>query len=324
MDIIRKEGKGIFIAVGLGLIAYFFSGFLGFNSLMGGLLLGMLLGNIFNIPAQFQSGISFTSSKLFETSLLFLAFSIDFGQVSQLGWKSFAGIAALVLGMVVVTIFLAKKLNCPSSTGWLIGFGTAICGSSAIAALAPSVNPTKEDVAISMAVVNLYGALGMLLLPLTFCYLNVSCVSQALIIGGGLHSVGNVAGAAYSLGTEVGSVAITIKLARVAMLSPALVLFNFWINKEKALHWKEHLKLPWYVWAFVLISIMVSLVAIPSNILNGMELTGKLILTIAMVAIGLRVSFKTLYTSGKKGLGFGLLIFVIQLVVLFAFSYWVG
>ncbi|HRD54449.1 MAG TPA: putative sulfate exporter family transporter, partial [Flavobacteriales bacterium] len=77
--------------------------------------------------------------------------------------------------------------------------------------------------------------------------------------------------------------------------------------------WREHIRLPWYLWGFIAITVLTSLVQLPPALLAAMDTAGKLALTIALAAIGLKVSFRELYFSGRKGLVFGLLVFVIQL-----------
>lgn len=318
MKVLLQEYKGILLSTVIGLIAYFSADYLGttLGSILFALLLGMLIGNVIRVPVAFQSGIDFTSGKLLELSILFLAFSINYKHIAQLGPISFTIIAVVVFLLLGITYFLANTRICPTSSGWLIGFGTTICGSSAIAALAPSITKNKEDVAISMAVVNLFGSIGMIALPLILQSFDLSTAQMGLLLGGGLHSVGNVAGAAYAINNDVGVAAITIKLARVALLSPALIFFNYMVNRKNVSNWKEHFRLPWYLWCFIVISILISFINLPANILASMDTTGKIILTIAMAAIGLKVSFEQLFTSGKRGLGFGLIIFLILIFLL--------
>ncbi|MCG9880522.1 MAG: putative sulfate exporter family transporter [Bacteroidia bacterium] len=315
---IQKEYKGFLLSWAIGLAAYFLSHYTPhwLNGILLALMLGMLIGNFVKIPQDFQSGISFTSSKLLELSILFIAFGINYAHVAALGTLSFTAIAIIVLLMLIITFYLANKVNCPGSTGWLVGFGTAICGSSAIAALAPSVSKKSDDVAIAMAVVNLFGSIGMLVLPFILSGLNLNTQELGLLIGGGLHSVGNVAGAGYSMSKEIGDTAITVKLARVALLSPALIFFNYLVNKNEMSGWKSYFKLPWYLWGFIIISIISSYITLPAAFLSFIDFLGKIVLIIAMAAIGLKVSFKQMFQSGQKGLSFGLLIFVIQLTLL--------
>ena len=236
---LKKEFKGIILATVIGLLGYFISSFLpsSFNSILMALLLGMIVGNFIKIPGDFQSGIGFTSSKLLELSILFLAFSINYKHIAALGVMSFSAILIMVVIMLLLSYYLAIKVKCPGSTGWLVGFGTTICGSSAIAALAPTVTKNKDDVGISMAVVNLFGSIGMIVMPFILLKLNFTTQQMGLLIGGTLHSVGNVVGAGYTISNEVGEAAITIKLARVALLSPALIFFNYLVNRHQAAHW---------------------------------------------------------------------------------------
>jgi uncharacterized integral membrane protein (TIGR00698 family) len=313
-----REYKGIALSVAIGVLAFFISDVLPstLNSILLALLLGMFVGNSIKLPQTFQAGIGLTSSKLLEFSILFLAFSINYAHIAEIGATSFSIVVVLVLLMLLITYYLSNKFKCPGSTGWLIGFGTSICGSSAIAALAPGVSKNKEDVGIAMAVVNLFGSIGMILMPMALLEYNLSANHMGLLLGGTLHSVGNVAGSAYSISNEVGEVAITVKLARVALLSPALIFFNVLVNRNTAKRWTDYFILPWYLWSFIGITVLSSFVHFPLGFLKTMESSGKLILTISMAAIGLRVSFKELFQSGKKGLMFGLIIFLVQISLL--------
>ena len=313
---ISKElTKGVFFTTLIAslalLTAHYFTFF---NSILLGLLFGILVGNLFSIKNEFQSGISFVSSKGLELSILFLAFGINYTHMGKLGWESFLIVGLTVFIVLIATVFLAKKMNCPSSVGWLVGFGTAICGSSAIAALAPSINKNKEDVGVAMAVINLYGVLGMLILPMLLNVFALSTLESSLILGGTLHSVGNVAGAAFSLTPEIGEQSLTIKLARVALLSPGLIFFSYLTQRNTRKNWKEYFQLPWYLWGFIAITIFVSFVTLSKELIDLASVLGRILLTFAMVAIGLKVSFASLIQSGKRGLVFGLLLFIIQIV----------
>lgn len=294
------------------------------NGIVLALLLGMVVGNGLRLPAALQPGIGYTSSRLLELSVIFLAFGIHYGHIAALGAEAFTIMAVVVLGMVLLTYRLAQVVRCPGSTGWLVGFGTAICGSSAIAALAPRVARNNEDVGIAMAVVNLFGSLGMVVLPLVLAGRGLTDAQLGLLIGGTLHSVGNVVGAGYALSDGVGEAATTIKLARVALLSPSLILFNYLVHRHEARNWREHMRLPWYLWGFLGITLLGSVVALPAALLDAMGTAGKLALTIALAAIGLKVGFRELLTSGRKGLGFGLLVFVLQVALVAALLWAVG
>ncbi|MCF8202804.1 MAG: putative sulfate exporter family transporter [Crocinitomicaceae bacterium] len=313
----RTKLPGISLAVGLGLTAIFLSAltpsFL--NSYLLALLVGMILAPSVNKVPQLDTGISLSSAKMLEWSVVLLAFSIDYKAIGAIGATDFAIIIIVVLVVLVATYYLSKVLSCPGKTGWLVGFGTAICGSSAIAALAPKIKANKEDVAISLASVNLLGSLAMVLLPFVFEFYPLLEKEMAFLIGASLHSVGNVAGAGFSVSEEVGQLALVYKMARVALLSPAL-LFMVWLDSRKSNEQKFRFQLPWYLIVFIAVSIFVSFFPLPAFLLKGSETIGKIILTIAMAAIGLKVDVFRLLKAGQRGLVFALVVFVLQIGLL--------
>jgi uncharacterized integral membrane protein (TIGR00698 family) len=317
----RTKFPGILLAVSLGLAAIFLADFTPsfLNSYLLALLIGMLLAPQVNKISQLDAGISLSSSKLLEWSVVLLAFSIDYKAIGAIGAKDFAVIIIVVLVVLVATYYLSKVLSCPGKTGWLVGFGTAICGSSAIAALAPKIKANKEDVAISLASVNLLGSLAMVLLPFVFEFYPLLEKEMAFLIGASLHSVGNVAGAGFSVSEEVGQLALVYKMARVALLSPAL-LFMVWLDSRKSNEQKFRFQLPWYLIVFIAVSILVSFFPLPALLLKGSETIGKFILTIAMAAIGLKVDVFRLLKAGQRGLVFALIVFVLQISLLLFFK----
>ena len=309
---------GLSITIAIGILAIFIHPFIPIKlgSVIVSLLMGIIIGNIFKLPSNSDSGIKFSSSSLLEVSIVFLAFGISYSEIAKLGSTSFIGISVVVVLLLITTYFLAKYFKCPSNTGFLVGFGTTICGSAAIAALTPSLKDSKkEDVAIALAVVNLLGTIGMVLMPAILQNFELNNAQSALLIGGGLHSVGNVAGAAFAMGPEIGEAALTVKLSRVALLTPALIFFNLLVNRGEG-NWTQRLKLPWYIIAFIGITIFNSLMAIPVNWIKILENLGHYILTLAMAGIGLQVSFKKLLQAGKRGIRFGVAIFAVQILLL--------
>ncbi len=321
---IKDHLKGIILSTVLASLALFLSSiFKSINPMLFGLLIGIILGNFVKIPNEYNTGIQYTSGKMLEMSLLFLAIGINFTHINKIGASSFIFLSLAVLMILVISLVFTKKFNHGNYDGYLVGFGSAICGSSAIAAVAPTIKAEKSDVAISLAVVNLLGTVGMIVLPEILHYLNVSELRSGFILGGGLHSVANVSGAGFAMGEETARYAITIKLARVALLSPALILYSYFIKKDSVKNWKEHFKLPWYVWSFIIISTFASFVAIDPNIIKQSENIGKIILTIAMVAIGLKISIKTLFNTGKKSILFGTGLFILFVLILSVFSMYI-
>jgi uncharacterized integral membrane protein (TIGR00698 family) len=302
---------GILIPIGIALIGFAVAKLSGINVILGSLILGIVFGNIFKFPQKYEPGIKKASGFVLELAIVFMAFSINYKSLLALGWELIVILIATVSFVIFITLFLAKKFKCPGSTGWLVGFGTAICGSSAIASLAPLVTKDKNDVGLALAVVNILGLLGMIVLPYAGKYW-LNDMDLATIIGASLHSAGNVAGAGFVVNETVGELAITVKMGRIALLTPALFVFQWFVGKQQT-EVKTSFKLPWYLISFIVISIMVSLVPMNQMILDLSKFIATALLAIAMAAIGLKMNLAQITKAGRKGLMFGVVIFVLQL-----------
>ena len=311
--------KGIAFSVIIGSIALIVAPYIPMvNGIVLALLLGILISNLISLPKSWEKGITFSSKTILETAIIFLGFGISFSDISNLGWEIAAILIITILIVLVATLYLSKIFTCRTSTGYLVGFGTAICGSSAIAAIAPKIATNKKDAGIAIAVVNLLGLIGMVTYPLLLSD-ELLFDKAALIIGATLHGVSNVAGAGFAMDELTGDLAITIKLGRVALLAPAMIFFNFLINRKAS--FSENLKLPFYIIGFIIATTIVSIFDIPAEYISGLRWIGKALLTISMAAIGLNIHLNHLYNEGKAALGFGAVIFVIMITVVITLSY---
>lgn len=295
-----------------------------FNAVLWALLLGVTLGNVRKPGGRFLDGINFGGKQILNLSVVFLGFDVSTRQIGELGWTMLGILVLTVLLVITLAFLLARKFRCPTTTGWLVGFGTAICGSSAIAALSGSIKANKEDVGISLAVVNLLGLAGMLLWPVVLPFLEQSPQWAGALIGGTLHGVGNVAGAGYAVSDEVGQLSLTVKLGRVALLAPALLFYSWLINRKSSrFSW---LVLPYYIWGFMAVVALTSLAPVPDTLISTGKLIGKILLTLAMAAIGMKISLGTLFQTGRIAMGFGVLLYVLQTGVmagiLWALGWW--
>ncbi len=315
----KNSLSGILFSTFIGMVAFLAADYVPMaNSIVLALLFGIIIANIIPLPQKLSPGVKFSSKNLLEIAIIFLGFGISFQDIANLGWGIVGILVTTIIVVLLATLYLSNLFSCRASTGYLVGFGTAICGSSAIAALAPKIAEDKNQAGIAIAVVNLMGLIGMVILPLVF---NSEMLfdTAALLIGGTLHGVSNVAGAGYAMGEVVGDLAITIKLGRVALLAPALIFFNFLINKSAS--FKENLKLPYYIIGFILATATVTFFTVPPDLINTFRIIGKVLLTISMAAIGLNIKFSQLYQEGRIAMGFGAVIFAIQILVVGIFAF---
>lgn len=315
--LIHKEG--ILLSIVLGLFSFILAFFFPFlNAILFGFMLGVLIGNFYNFNIKYKKGISFSATKMLEFSVVLLAFGISFHQIANLGIKHFLLLFFSIVIFVTVLFLSFKLFNLNKKLAYLIGIGTAICGSSAIAALAPNLELEDggAEIGVALTVVNIFGMLGMVLFPYLLLEFHFPQQFISFFIGGSLHSVANVAGAGYAMGNEIGEIALTFKMIRVALLTPVLILFTIVVKRNEIKSWKDYFKFPWYLWTFFIIILISNFIQIPIEISKFFENAGKLVLTIAMAAIGLNVKFKSLLTSGKQGLAFGLYLFLVLISIL--------
>lgn len=321
----KSDLPGLILSLILGIVAWLTAKYTGWmNAVMMALLMGVVLGNSVKVKESLNKGIAWSASNLLELSIVFLGFEVSYQHINKLGIQAFAGLALMVVAMLFITKWLSNRLKCPGQTGLLIGFGTAICGSSAIAAAAPRIAADKTDAGISIAVVNLLGAIGMLVIPAVLPFFISQSVQLGFFTGASLHAVGNVAGAAFAMDDASGEYALTVKLARVALLSPALIIYGI-ILREKSnastndgTHknvWYRHLNLPLYLWLFIAAGVVNSTGIIPEQALKVLHTIGKILLSSAMFAIGIKLSIRKLYKEGRNALGFGLIIFAVQILL---------
>ncbi|MCT4664790.1 MAG: putative sulfate exporter family transporter [Flavobacteriales bacterium] len=203
--------KGILLSLLITLLAFALKPVLGLSVVLLALILGVFAGNMIRVPESYNSGIKKSSKIFLELAIVFIAFSIDYNKLLDLGWKTIFIITSTMALVLIMTVWLAKKMKYTSGSSHLIGFGTAICGSSAIAALSSVVPHKKEDLGISLAVVNFYGLLGMIILPFILLYF-YNEYQSGIFLGASLHSVGNVAGAGFGMNKHIGELAITVNL----------------------------------------------------------------------------------------------------------------
>lgn len=290
----------------------------GLGAVVLGLILGVVTGNLIPLPERFHAGIKFSSSKILEVAIVLMAFEVNLRELSKVGLPILFIVVVAVGFILFSTIQLSKRMSCPGANGWLIGFGTAICGSAAISAIGPFITKDKAQIGISLAVINILGGVGIFIVPGFLTLLQLDPVESGVLVGGSLHSMGHVAGAGELLNEEARNVAISVKLVRIALLTPALLVFSHFINTRKP-DGKTNFKfqLPMYLIIFVIISLLNSFFDIPKEFIANTKMTSSFLLTIAMVAIGANISFKQLIQSGTKAFVFGAVLFSIFLLVLF-------
>ena len=281
------------------------------------IILGIFLSNIFQINNQFKPGITFCEKNVLSLAIMLMGAQLNYSIISTLNYHTAIIILTLIIVAIISSYFLGKIFKISSSLSILLGVGNGICGSSAIAGASSVVGAKNEDVALSVSVINILGAASIFFIPVLIDILNISSeYQQSMIIGGTIQAVGQVTAAGYIMGEEVGRLATFIKMMRILALGPMLICLSLiFTKKSKNNRFKKIFSIPSFIIGFVIVSIITNINLIPSWIIPYINNTSKYLLILAMVAIGMNVSFSSIYKKGIKVFFVSFITFIIQIFV---------
>lgn len=300
------------------LIAKFLSGYLPtLGTALLALILGVLVRQILTNFYPFSQGVSWSEKYVLETAIVFIGFGFEISKFHKIGFSTLALIFGSIIAIIAIALLLQKLMGKEDGKlFWLLGAGSAICGSSAIGATAPMIQAKEEETGISLAVINLLGLLGMVLLPIIAVALSFSNLETGIFLGGTLQSVGHVVGSAFAINPEVGQFATVVKMGRVAFLVPFLLIVYFMFRKKSD---GTKLKFPLFI-LFFLIAVLISQIGIfNSETVKFLSKSGDTLLNIGMAAIGLKINIKSLWKISGKALIGGTIIFIFQIILFVAF-----
>ena len=184
--------------------------------------LGVVAANVGILPRRVGASLARVTKKLLRVGIVLLGFSVSFGSIAALGLPLIAVVAVSLVGTLVVTTWVGRRMGLSPSRSLLIGTGTAICGASAVAAMEETAAADEEDVTVAIAMVTLFGTIALLLLPLLQGPLGLSGQQFGAWAGASVHEVGQVVAAASPAGAAVLATAVVVKLTRVVMLAPVV------------------------------------------------------------------------------------------------------
>ncbi len=246
--------------------------------------------------------------------------NLNFLILEKLGYKSILILFVIVLTAVLSSLLFAKLFKLNSKFALLIGIGNGICGSSAIAATEQIIGAKKEEVGLSIAIVNFLGTIGIFILPfLGSLFLQLTDINSGILIGSTLQAVGQVVAAGFSVSNLSGETATIVKMVRILMLTPLVfVLMFIFLKKNNNDAEKKNSKkagIPLFIIGFVLFSLIPTFSLLPKEYINIISQISHYTLIIAMAGIGLRITFGSILKDGRAALLVGSLIFLLQIIL---------
>jgi uncharacterized integral membrane protein (TIGR00698 family) len=293
---IRSLGPGLIIA---GLVALAAS-WLAEHYATPVMLLALLLGIAVNFTSQVdrcKPGIEFASRTVLRVGVALLGARITFDQVASLG----GAMMTLTAGAVVLTILcgmtLARLTGLPRNFGVLTGGSVAICGASAalaIASVLPRGPDHERDTIMTVVAVTTLSTIAMVLYPLLAAAAGLDPHTTGIFLGATIHDVAQVVGAGYSVSTDAGDTATIVKLLRVALLLPVVLVISFLLQRSgdaaTAAGGERPPLLPMFLVGFAALVVVNSLGWLPAAVESGLQGASRWCLVLAIAALGTRTS----------------------------------
>lgn len=300
-------GFTFFIALlGLGLSKI--SGFNLMGPLACSIIIAIIYRQIWSYPEKIRKGIEFSSKKLLRFAIILYGLKLNINIIFNQGMPLILRGIITIAFALIITILLAKWLKADMSLSLLLAVGTGICGAAAIAAVSPILKSKEEDTAMGIGIIALVGTFFAVLYTFLRPIIPLSDLDYGIWSGASLHEIAHVALATAPASQDAMAIALLAKLSRVLLLIPFCYLLIFWINsRKKSNNINSKIEFPWFLLGFIAMSLINSFILgeyiiIPDSFYNIINIFTTYILTMAMVGLGLNVSFQAIRSKALKPL----------------------
>ena len=326
MDTAKNIIPGFILTTLVALLSIYLSNFVHLGSVAIAILIGFILNNL-SIDKNniFSKGISFSEKTLLSIAIILLGSYMNGNMLSYISFNNIILIILTILVSILFCYIFGRLFGLSQNQSILLGVGNGICRSSAIAGASKILNTDENETGVSIAIVNVLGAISIFIIPgiLFILFPQFSNEELGLVIGSTIQAFGQVTAAGFLVNQEVGEYATIIKMIRIVMLGPALVILSLLVSNQSKDKKTSPFSVPYFIVGFIIISILTSFNLIPNTITIILQKLSKVLLIIAMAGIGLKISVTSVLKFGKKSLlvsiiGYSLQIFfVITTIVLF-------
>jgi uncharacterized integral membrane protein (TIGR00698 family) len=286
---------------------------------------GFVAANFGRWPSFAAAGTGLASKKLMRIGVALLGAQVSVVSLKAIGVK---GVLTVLL-VVTLTIFgilaLSKLFKMSGELGLLIGVGFGVCGATAVAAIRPQTRASEEETSYAIALISLCGTLSIFTLPFIGHLLGLSDQTFGAWAGAAVHDVGQVIATASVWSDEAVQSAVVIKLARVCMLAPIVLILSIRHRRYLTSVAMQNVKdgiavstktnkvplIPFFVVGFIAVAIIQNTFDIPEGIHSAVVLLSKVLLGAGLVALGSSVRWKSIRAIGPRPMVMGLFAWVI-------------
>lgn len=274
------------------------------EALVLAILIGAAIRSVWTPPAAMKPGVEFCARTLLEIAVVLLGASVSAATVIAIGPGLLAGTVVIVILAIVVSYGLGRLMRLPHRMAVLIACGNAICGNSAIAAVAPVIDADAEDVSAAIAFTAVFGVVVVLLLPLLGALIGLSGLQYGVLAGLTVYAVPQVLAATMPVGVVATQAGTLIKLVRVLMLGPVCLYLavSAALRRQDGARARPSLRqlVPWFIIGFLLMMAARSLNLVPPAALPVLAQTATALTLISMAALGLSTDARAIARSGVR------------------------
>ena len=299
----HKNIPGLLVCLVIAMSTSFLSDNYGGPQLLYALLIGLSLHFLY-LNETVKPGIDFCAKTVLRLGVALLGIRITFSDISAIGINTALIVIFAVGATVCLGYYLAKFLKLSPDFGLIAGGSVGICGASAALAVASVLPKTKENERFTLLVVvgvTVLSTIAMVVYPFALQLLDVAALPAGIFLGATIHDVAQVVAAGMLFGPEAGDVATVVKLFRVALLLPVVLVISIFFGAEKSsqkMGWGSLRLIPTFLLGFVALSVIASMQILPSGVTQSIGGASRWMLVIAIAAAGLKTNFQELAKLG--------------------------
>ncbi|MGA9913665.1 MAG: YeiH family protein [Paraburkholderia sp.] len=300
---------------------------LGLSPLIVGIVAGAIYGNALRdgMPESWAAGVNFSARKLLRIAVAFFGLRVSLQEIAQVGLPGLAESVLIVVSTLVIGTWAGMKImKLDRDTALLTAAGSAICGAAAVLAFESTLQSKPHKSAMAVGSVVLFGTLSMFLYPVLFKagWLHLDTMGAGLFFGGTIHEVAQVVGAASNVSPEATHIATIVKMTRVMLLVPVLLVVGVWVNRsargaaatattdDGKQHAPRKLAIPWFALGFLAFVVINSLHVLPQSATSTLNMLDTFALTMAMTALGIETRISQIRQAGPRALTTGFILYV--------------
>jgi uncharacterized integral membrane protein (TIGR00698 family) len=277
------------------------------------IVLGILVRLLVPLPASLAPGFAFSSKTVLQSAIVVSGFGLSLFAVVRTGWETLPVTIGTIAVALVLAPLVGRLLKIEPTLEHLVGVGTAICGASAIAAVASVIEPLEADVALAIATIFFYNIVAVFTFPALGGLMHLTQSQFGVWAGTAINDTSSVVAAGYAFGTEAGEHATIVKLARATFILPIVAIVA--VVHARALRtggvhvpWRR--VAPWFILWFTVAACINTTGIIPEGWHPGITQLSTFLISVALAAIGVQTEVARLARSGARPLALGFVLWV--------------